>query len=320
MKKCSEPAVSVIIPVYNSASRLQRCLDSVLRQRFADYEVILVDDGSTDGSGKICDEAAAADGRVKVIHQENRGPGAARNAGMAVAAARWRCFVDSDDVVEDDYISSLLSAEPKEGDLVITGLLNGYPDGRPSTVNYSFKKSERASDPTGLITKYNLLCVGFPIAKLFDRKLIEAEGLAFDTDIFFHEDHIFCLQYLLRCNGVCLVEGTPYTYIQNEEGTSLTTVKRHTDLYLNGAVPLHRLLEEARAKFPKMGKRSFRLTLSYFGLQDFVDAWKAAENRQEKALAARAIRERWFSFIKYYRYPRNKEDRQLALRIIFGIA
>lgn len=320
MKKCSDPAVSVIIPVYNAGRRLQGCLDSVLRQRFSDIEVILVDDGSTDGSGKVCDETAAADGRVKVLHQENRGPGAARNAGMAAATARWICFVDADDVVGEDYVSSLLSADPKEGDLVITGMLNSFPDGRPSSVNYSFDKSERASDPTYLISKYNLLNIGFPGAKLFDRELVEAEGLAFDTSIFFHEDHIFCLQYLLRCKGVCLVEGTPYTYIQNEEGTSLTTVTRHTEFYLKGAVPMHRLLKEVHAKFPKITEDSFQFSFSIFGLQDFVEAWKVATTRREKTLAARAIRKRWYSFMKYYRYPKMEGDRQLVFKIIFGIA
>ncbi len=319
MKKCSEPAVSVIIPVYNVKTRLQRCLDSVLRQLFTDFEVILVDDGSTDGSVEMCDEAAAADGRVKVIHQKNRGPGAARNAGMAVAAARWICFVDSDDFVDENYISSLLSAGPQDGDLVITGVLNGYADGRPTTVNYSFEKSESASDPTELIGRYNLLNLGSPCAKLFDRKLIEAEGLRY-ANLLFHEDHIFCLQYLLRSRRVCLVEGTPYVYVQNEDGTSLTTVPRSTGLYLKGAVSMHSLLKAVYAKYPKISKRSFQFSFSIFGLQDFVEAWKVAATPEEKSSAAKAIRERWLSYIKYYRFPKEKGDKKLVLKIILGAA
>ena len=101
--------ISVIIPVYNVSSFLPRCLDSVLRQEHI-LEIILVDDGSTDDSGSLCDRYAAKDSRVTVIHKENGGLSSARNAGLDVARGKYVAFVDSDDFLEEDCYRLLLSA------------------------------------------------------------------------------------------------------------------------------------------------------------------------------------------------------------------
>jgi len=107
--KDTTAVVSVIIPVYNTEKYLADCVDSVLRQTNADFEVILVDDGSTDTSGQQCDEYATREERVSAIHQENRGPSAARNAAMAVAVGTFFAFVDSDDWISPDYLETLLA-------------------------------------------------------------------------------------------------------------------------------------------------------------------------------------------------------------------
>ena len=90
------PEISIIIPVYNSATYLRQCIDSILAQSFSDFELLLVDDGSSDGSGGICDEYAAKDSRIKVFHQQNAGVGAARNLGMEMAVSPWITFIDSE--------------------------------------------------------------------------------------------------------------------------------------------------------------------------------------------------------------------------------
>ncbi len=102
--------VSVIIPVYNSAKYLSRCLDSVLNQTYKDIEVVMIDDGSADESGRICDEYAKRDVRVKVYHQENQGASIARKNGIGRSRGEWLTFVDSDDWVEGDYIERLYAA------------------------------------------------------------------------------------------------------------------------------------------------------------------------------------------------------------------
>lgn len=109
------PDITVIVPVYMAEKYLHDCVDSILAQSFADFELILVDDGSLDGCGGICDEYAARDSRVRVIHQENQGQAAARNAALAMARGEWVCFVDSDDAVHPQMLQLLRQAAAESG-------------------------------------------------------------------------------------------------------------------------------------------------------------------------------------------------------------
>ena len=103
------PKISVIVPVYNTEKYLNRCIDSILAQTFTDFELLLIDDGSTDCSGKICDEYAAKDSRVRVFHKENGGVSSARNMGLDNAQGEWITFVDSDDWVHEDFLKKRLA-------------------------------------------------------------------------------------------------------------------------------------------------------------------------------------------------------------------
>lgn len=107
--------VSIIVPVYQVENYIRKCIDSILAQTFTDFELILVDDGSKDKSGQICDEYAGMDQRVRVIHQENSGVAAARNHGIAYANGGYLCFVDADDWIEDGMIEQCIS-QMKEND------------------------------------------------------------------------------------------------------------------------------------------------------------------------------------------------------------
>lgn len=123
-RQTSERTVSVIVPVYNVQEYLQDCVDSVLRQTHEDLDVILVDDGSTDGSGRLCDEYGARDDRVRVIHQTNAGPSAARNRGIRAARGSWFTFVDSDDWISPSSVESLLSAlQDHQADIAVAGFV-----------------------------------------------------------------------------------------------------------------------------------------------------------------------------------------------------
>ncbi|MGM9600387.1 MAG: glycosyltransferase family 2 protein [Faecousia sp.] len=118
----TSPLISVIIPVYNVEKYLQRCLDSVIEQTYKNLEVILIDDGSTDHSGEICDDYAAKDVRIHVIHQENQGVSAARNKGLDNVKGEYITFVDSDDYIVNDMIAELLRlSEEEHADIVIGG-------------------------------------------------------------------------------------------------------------------------------------------------------------------------------------------------------
>lgn len=104
------PKISIIVPVYNVEKYLARCIDSILEQTFSDFECLLIDDGSPDCSGALCDEYAHKDNRIHVIHQKNAGVSAARNRGLDAARGEWICFVDSDDWCAKDMLSLLYGA------------------------------------------------------------------------------------------------------------------------------------------------------------------------------------------------------------------
>lgn len=122
---------SIVVPVYNANKTLDRCLAAIAAQTHADLEVLLVDDGSTDDSGMICDRWAAIDPRFRVIHQENRGPGAARNAGLAEATGDYLFFFDSDDTMEKSLVEKTLRCFQETGaQVVLYGCRHVYPSGR----------------------------------------------------------------------------------------------------------------------------------------------------------------------------------------------
>ena len=126
----AQPLISVIIPVYNAQDTLRRALDSILGQTYRNLEIILVDDGSTDGSGAICDACAAADGRVRVLHQANAGVAAARNAGLGAVTGDYICWLDSDDAYHPTAIEKLYGALSACGkSIAICNYTNIQPDG-----------------------------------------------------------------------------------------------------------------------------------------------------------------------------------------------
>lgn len=117
-----QPKISIIVPIYNAEAYLQTCLDSILAQTYQNLQIILVDDGSTDSSGAICDAYGAKDGRIRVIHQSNGGVAAARNAGLAAAAGDWIGWVDADDWIDPDMFAYLLcGALARQVDICVCG-------------------------------------------------------------------------------------------------------------------------------------------------------------------------------------------------------
>ena len=123
--------ISMLVPVYNVAQFLPRCLDSILSQTYQNLEIILIDDGSTDGSAAICDEYAARDSRIRVIHKENEGIGYARNTGLDAATGELLMFVDSDDYLSSDALQCLYDRLVADGsDMAVGKFVFVYPDGR----------------------------------------------------------------------------------------------------------------------------------------------------------------------------------------------
>lgn len=195
--------VSIIIPVYNSEKALRRCLDSILAQTMTDYECILIDDGSTDSSGTICDEYALKDNRFCVFHKENGGVSSARNLGLDNAKGEWISFVDSDDTIETSFLGSLYNFG--SGSLKICNF-NG--DGQKD-----FSEECSNVETSLVITKLlddNLIWT--PWGKLFSSAIINEHNLRFDIKLRLGEDTVFCWEYLSYCSTVSVLASNLYNY------------------------------------------------------------------------------------------------------------
>lgn len=217
------PEISVIVPVYKAEAYLNRCVDSILNQTFEDFELILVDDGSPDSSGVICDTYATKDSRVRVVHKSNGGVSSARNAGLDAAQGNWITFVDSDDYVSSSYLENLY--EP-EYDLTITGHIQVTPKGQTvQIIRYDtvcFRGLERAHLQQLLDTEgKNWLY--FCWSRLYSRSIIEKNALRFDTRYSSGEDTIFMAMYFVLCNSVIIKDTADLYYVLHDSGTLSTT-------------------------------------------------------------------------------------------------
>lgn len=210
------PKISVIVPVYKVEKYLHRCIDSILSQSFTDFELILVDDGSPDNCGKICDEYAQKDSRVRVFHKSNGGVSSARNLGLDNAIGEWVTFIDSDDYIEQGYISELMFYQ-EHNDVEFVAICN-YIKKHTDSIHISLKKEEFDL----LFSKYELNRICSPWGKLFNYNLIKHIDLKFDDRIHLGEDVIFVLTYLLNVNKLELIYSNKYFYEYREKSLTKT--------------------------------------------------------------------------------------------------
>ena len=202
------PKVSIIVPVYKTEKYLPRCIESILAQTFTDFELLIINDGSTDNSGKICDDYAQNDSRIVVMHKENGGASSARNLGLNVATGEWVMFVDSDDYLSNKY----LSAFPLEinHDIEIAGMqmmFNNYTSSPKQLKLYNEKDfsnffNEVFSNP--YITS--------PCAKVYKRSILDNFKIRFDEKIKITEDTLFTMNYLLNSKSIYLIPNNGYYY------------------------------------------------------------------------------------------------------------
>lgn len=221
------PAVSIIVPVYNREKYLVRCIDSILKQTFAKFELILVDDGSDDMSGAICRSYAEIDHRVQYIYQENAGVSAARNKGLDVARGEFVAFIDSDDYIEPDMLQMLFVATQNNySDLACCSYqIVSVQDASivqkvfPAIVVKSSKQLAKLCYETR--EKYEIHA---PIwGKLYRRSIINDYNLSFLQNISLGEDRIFNFAYFEKIRSAILIEYVGYNYIKHDD-YSLTNV------------------------------------------------------------------------------------------------
>ncbi len=227
-----EPAISVIIPVYKVEQYIRKCLDSVVNQTWRDLEIIIVDDGSPDRCGAVCDEYADRDSRIRVIHKKNAGVGAARNDGIAAANGEWVAFLDPDDWIEPDYFARLVSAIP-EGHVDVLCSNGHISESRQGSVICRMFDSERlgkyidrqlliqeALAPGFCFSGTGHSSVNYSWNKLYLRSFLVGNHLRFDLLLHPFEDVLFHLEIFEKTNTVFACDYIGYHYKNDVETSS----------------------------------------------------------------------------------------------------
>ena len=222
---------SIVIPVYNAKASLERCVDSWLCQTRKDLEIILVDDGSSDGSKELCDELAKNHSGtcLRVIHQANSGVSAARNAGIRAAEGEFLLFTDSDDYVEPDYLEKMaVLQESSDADLVLCGYHHLYDGADIVKVPGETHVSTMAEFQQEFLELYKKSDLNMPWNKLYRKALVGV----FDTSLSLGEDLLFNLEYLSKCRRVAVLGEPLCWYVQDMGKTTLSSEKRQNRMEL----------------------------------------------------------------------------------------
>lgn len=216
--------VTVIVPVFNLKKTLKKCVDSVLSQTYSDLEIILVDDGSTDSSEKLCDTYPVADSRVSVLHVENGGVASARNHGIKIAKGEYITFIDSDDHIEPDYLEKLVAA--MDGDDCILSMCNSYEFKNGDLKKRIFSTKEKCSVKEYFEVAYYYRAEGGTCwGKLF--RTADIKNMFRDFN--YCEDVFFIFDYLAGRDGyISIVPDCLYYYVRRED--SITGMNRTSDL------------------------------------------------------------------------------------------
>lgn len=239
-----EKKLSFVLPIYNVARYLPQCLDSILSQCTEDCETILVDDGSTDGSGAVCDAYGKKYENVKVLHKENGGLSSARNAGFDTAVGEYVCFVDSDDYIAEGSVAELLRwTRERQADIVFLRCDKVYPGGAMEPMADGVTVEGLRGKPKEEALEFLANCPKYPAsawAKLWRRQFLLDRGLRFPADRRLSEDLTYCLDAFLAAERFDVLECPFYRYRQGRADsiTKNVTPKYYFDttLFVTDAV------------------------------------------------------------------------------------
>ena len=255
------PVVSIIMPVYNTRQFLPHSIGSVLNQSFSDFELILVDDGSTDGSSEMCDFYSQKDSRLLVFHKENGGVSSARNLGLNHCNGEWIYFVDSDDEVLPGGLQTLVDCISDDVDIVMGGFMevdeNGNSMSVAERVELSLSKKRSIISLYEGYGSYYPYC-GYLWMRLLRRRVIQEHHLLFDTSIAIKEDTLFLTEFICRSNGLTRQVTTPvYKYRRRSDSAMGKVLSGFNPKYLDSFYALVRMKHEVDASFPSYSSPVF---------------------------------------------------------------
>lgn len=275
--------ITVIVPVYNVEKYLNQCIESIINQTYTDLEILLIDDGSTDQSGFICDYYAKIDERIRVFHQVNMGVSCARNIGIEHAKGEWINFIDSDDWISHDYYEKMMQDE-ELADLTFWGFSRIYTEG--SQTDYRLNGTDiisREEIEAHLAhlkkNQQGYEYLGFTFNKLFKSSIIKKNGIRFIKNLSIYEDEVFTLTYAIYAQTLRIKPYLSYNYRILETGLS-HRIKRY-DEYRHYANTLSNLLHNFNNSFFLTIEENCIFGCLFIGIKSckpFTKSWFSAIN------------------------------------------
>ncbi len=220
------PSLSIIVPIYNGEAFLAKCIDSILSQNYTDFELVLVDDGSTDGSLTICHDYEQKDSRVVVFHKDNAGLVAARKSGLAVAKGKYIGFVDCDDYIDNAMYSDLMgAAERDDSDIAVAGIIIDYPNASSHVYNmfpegFYHKEALDTKVIPKMLTYSGFIKFGLipgVVVKVFKREILEKTFPLIPDTLNIGEDTAITSYSVMQANSISIVHSAAYHYIQGDD-------------------------------------------------------------------------------------------------------
>ncbi len=243
--------VSVIVPVYQAEKYIKKCVNSVLEQIFTDWELILVDDGSRDGSGAICDEFARSDTRIRAIHQANTGVSGARNTGIEASSGEYIAFLDSDDYYKPDMLDKLVKTLKSSGaDIAGCGHIYLYPDGRavpeasalPAGVYGADEIKNALVRPLLRERLEGTIINGYVVRFLYKSSIIKENNIEFTGA--YLEDELFLIEYFSFAARLSIIDEPLYVYFINPDSVTRKYLKDYTAVFGHSLEMKKKLVEK----------------------------------------------------------------------------
>ena len=248
--------ITLVVPVYNMGNLLPKAIDCLLKQTYTNYEILIIDDGSSDESGAICDDVAKKDKRIRVIHKENGGVSSARNCGIENASGDFIIFPDPDDWAESDYLQQLVDLHVEfDSDLEVGGHFVDYGN---KTIVHNEKGKKclfEKEDALNILMSSKGFC-GFAWNKLYHLDIINHNKLRFDTELGMAQDLHFAFRYMCACKTIAYNPKPTYHYYQHVGG--VTNIKSPlTARKISGLKTYEKIAELSSERYPKIKDQAY---------------------------------------------------------------
>lgn len=317
-----EIKVSLIVPVYNDYAYLHRSIPELINQNFNEYELILIDDGSTDGSASVLDELAYGQSHVKVLHKPNGGVSSARNTGLKIAKGDWIVFADSDDIVSRNYLKHLYEAVG-DCDMAWHGETKIFNNGVELAASYSESRKIDVYNPSEVMSMlHNAWMTNFPgpCCKIYRRDVFISNNIHMEEDMVFGEDFQCLLRLLEKCKNVKMISGCAqdYRYYQNSDSITYKTASFEREL--TSVIKLKAAIEHFMQAVSIEGEIKLFNSTIYSGKQRVIRSIYSSTNKYTKKERIAKLKElRNSSISQLYFNKKTKSNRIVSLVATIGL-